>query len=79
MIRWVLFDFGGVIAEEGFREGLKAIAADNGLDGDLFVSIAGELMYKTGYVLGEVVDGSVRALRKALDCDVNGPGWVRAD
>jgi FMN phosphatase YigB (HAD superfamily) len=25
MIKAVLFDFGGVLAEEGFREGLKAI------------------------------------------------------
>lgn len=26
MIKAVLFDFGGVIAQEGFRNGLKAIA-----------------------------------------------------
>jgi putative hydrolase of the HAD superfamily len=28
----VLFDFGGVIAEEGFKQGLAAIARAHGLD-----------------------------------------------
>jgi putative hydrolase of the HAD superfamily len=54
MIKWVLFDFGGVIAEEGFRKGLEAIAGENGLDAGQFVSIANELMYVTGYVVGQV-------------------------
>jgi hypothetical protein len=31
MIRAVVFDFGGVLAEEGFREGLKSITRKNGL------------------------------------------------
>lgn len=31
-IRAVLFDFGGVLAEEGFRIGLRAIARLNSLD-----------------------------------------------
>ena len=31
-IQAVLFDFGGVIAEEGFRKGLSYIALLNGLD-----------------------------------------------
>ena len=52
MIRWVLFDFGGVIAEEGFRKGLEAIAEESGLDVKQFVAIASELMYRTGYVKG---------------------------
>lgn len=52
MIRWILFDFGGVLAEEGFREGLKAIAANNGLDGESFLPLAYELVYETGYVRG---------------------------
>ena len=54
MIRWVLFDFGGVIAEEGFRKGLEAIAEENGLDAKQFVALANELMYGTGYVVGRV-------------------------
>ena len=31
-----LFDYGGVLAEEGFTEGLKAIAFKNGIDQDDF-------------------------------------------
>ena len=30
MLKALLFDFGGVLAEEGFREGLKAIGTKNG-------------------------------------------------
>jgi putative hydrolase of the HAD superfamily len=40
MINAVVFDFGGVLAEEGFMEGLKAIARKNGLNPDEFFKIA---------------------------------------
>ncbi len=52
MIKAVVFDFGGVLAEEGFKEGLKAIGKKNGLDPDDFYAVAGELVYQTGYVTG---------------------------
>ena len=52
MIRSIIFDFGGVIAEEGFKEGLRAIGARNGLDPDEFFVVARELIYETGYVMG---------------------------
>jgi putative hydrolase of the HAD superfamily len=52
MIRAVLFDFGGVLAEEGFREGLKAIAKGRGLDPDDFYKISSDLVYQTGYITG---------------------------
>lgn len=52
MIKVVLFDFGGVIAEEGWREGLKAIAGERGLDPDLFYTTVNELIHETGYVTG---------------------------
>jgi len=32
MIKATIFDFGGVLAEEGFREGLMKIAEKNGID-----------------------------------------------
>lgn len=51
-IKAVLFDFGGVLAEEGFREGLKAIGRGNGLDPGTFFQSAGEAAYETGYVIG---------------------------
>jgi putative hydrolase of the HAD superfamily len=52
MIRAVFFDFGGVLADEGFREGLKVIGKRNGLDPEQFFSVARELIHRTGYVTG---------------------------
>lgn len=52
MLKTVLFDFGGVIAEEGFRDGLNKIAEINGLDQAGFYAIAEELIYSTGYLTG---------------------------
>jgi putative hydrolase of the HAD superfamily len=52
MIKAVIFDFGGVLAEEGFKQGLKAIAKEKGLDPEDFYGIAGELVYQMGYVMG---------------------------
>jgi putative hydrolase of the HAD superfamily len=48
----VIFDFGGVLAEEGFREGIKAIGKGKGLDPEDFYRVAGELAYQTGYITG---------------------------
>ncbi len=53
MIKAVLFDFGGVIAEEGFREGLTAIAKKKNLDEQSFFKTAEDIIYKTGYVTGK--------------------------
>ena len=53
MIKAILFDFGGVIAEEGFKNGLQAIARKQGLDPDRFFSAAQDLVYSTGYVIGQ--------------------------
>lgn len=52
MIRAVFFDFGGVLATEGFHEGLVAIARSQGLDPDEFFRIAREAVYDSGYVTG---------------------------
>jgi putative hydrolase of the HAD superfamily len=51
-LRAVLFDFGGVLAEEGFRVGLRAIALRQGLDPALVHRTGMEAVYDTGYVLG---------------------------
>ncbi|HSH13823.1 MAG TPA: HAD family phosphatase [Desulfurivibrionaceae bacterium] len=48
----VLFDYGGVLAEEGFAEGLKAIAAAQGLDPGRFFSQVEKIIYDCGYVTG---------------------------
>ncbi len=51
-IKVIFFDFGGVLAEEGFREGLMAIGKKNGLDPEEFFDKAAEAVYKSGYVIG---------------------------
>jgi putative hydrolase of the HAD superfamily len=57
MLRAVLFDFGGVIAEEGFWEGLRAIGTENGLDPDVFFKTVDSLIYETGYLIGNADEG----------------------
>lgn len=49
----VLFDFGGVIAEEGFKLGLAAIARANKKDVEAVIQGAFDATYATGYVLGK--------------------------
>ncbi len=63
MIKAILFDFGGVLAEEGFKNGLQAIARRQGLDPDHFFALARDLVYSTGYVTGQADE---RAYWKAL-------------
>jgi len=48
-----LFDYGGVLAEEGFQEGLAAIARLNGIDRVEFVQAGNEVVHETGYVTGQ--------------------------
>ena len=50
----ILFDFGGVLAEEGFRNGLISIAQLNGLDPDAFLQKAYDITFNRGFVLGNV-------------------------
>jgi FMN phosphatase YigB (HAD superfamily) len=59
----VLFDFGGVLAEEGWKKGLTVIAQANGLDGDKVVQTASDTVYETGYILGK---GSERDFWNAM-------------
>jgi putative hydrolase of the HAD superfamily len=47
-----LFDFGGVIADEGFRNGLYEIARLNGLDEDDFADTTRKIIHDTGYITG---------------------------
>jgi len=48
----ILFDFGGVLAEEGFRNGLLSIAQKNGLDPEQFIKTAFDITFGGGYVRG---------------------------
>jgi len=63
-IRAVILDFGGVVAEEGFREGLCAIARRCGLAEDGFFTEAAELAYSSGYVTGTIGEGEYWRLLK---------------
>jgi putative hydrolase of the HAD superfamily len=64
-IRAILFDFGGVLAEEGFREGLQVIGKNYGLDPDIFFSTVDLLIYETGYLIGAVDEAAFwRAVRR---------------
>jgi HAD superfamily hydrolase (TIGR01509 family) len=51
-IKVILFDYGGVLAEEGFREGLMAIARSNGLSPQPFFEMVTVAVYESGYVVG---------------------------
>jgi putative hydrolase of the HAD superfamily len=51
-LRAVLFDFGGVIATEGFREGLREIARRQGLDPLAVHMIGMDAIYDSGYITG---------------------------
>jgi len=51
-VKCIAFDFGGVIAEEGFREGMRAIAEWFGLDRDHTVAMAFRLVFEVRFVEG---------------------------
>lgn len=48
----MLVDFGGVVAEEGFAQGLLAIGKNNNLDPRKFFETADALIAETGYLTG---------------------------
>ena len=52
-ITCVLIDYGGVIANEGFLNGLRFIANRHGLDPEGFFSLANDIVYSCGYVTGQ--------------------------
>ncbi len=65
-VRSVFFDFGGVLAEEGFRDGLTAIALRAGRDPGTFVPGVYEMAWSTGFVLGGCDEAAFwRAFREA--------------
>ena len=69
-INTVLFDFGGVIAEEGFREGLYSIAHRANLPQHQFFSLATQLIYDTGYVIGKATEAQYwQEIRKTCKVD----------
>jgi len=56
-VNTVLFDFGGVLADEGFRNGLAAIGRMSGLVEEDVILEGHGLVLRTGYVTGRVGEG----------------------
>ena len=52
-VKAVLLDYGGVIADEGFQDGLRAMAREQGLDEGTMMKVARNAVYDSGFVLGE--------------------------
>jgi len=64
-VRAILFDYGGVLAEEGFREALYVLARRQGLD-PLQLHAAGmEAVYDSGYVVGRGSEADFWAMLRA--------------
>jgi putative hydrolase of the HAD superfamily len=64
-IQVVFFDFGGVLAEEGYRQGLQTIAMQNGLEPDSFFKTATDTIYECGYVIGRSTEQDYWNLMRA--------------
>jgi len=56
-VNTVLFDFGGVLADEGFRNGLAAIGKLSGLAEEDVIEKGHDLVLRTGYVTGRSGEG----------------------
>jgi len=56
LMKAVIFDFGGVLAEEGFKAGINEIAKKNCLDADFLRKTAFDAVYDTGFVTGRIND-----------------------
>ncbi|MGC8926687.1 MAG: HAD-IA family hydrolase [Myxococcota bacterium] len=52
MIKGLFLDFGGVIADEGYRDGLYKVAQRFNLNGKEFFTGCADLIYETGYIIG---------------------------
>ncbi len=61
----ILFDYGGVLAEEGFREGLMALARRFGLDPVQVYQEGSTAVYDSGYVLNRGSEADFWAMMSA--------------
>ncbi|WP_028574195.1 HAD family hydrolase [Desulfonatronovibrio hydrogenovorans] len=53
IIKWAVFDYGGVLAEEGFVAGLHAMAEQASLSRDQVFETAREIILSSGYLVGK--------------------------
>ncbi len=54
----MLLDFGGVVADEGFRAGLQALAHRQGLDPEAMAMEGRRVIHESGYVTGTGSEGA---------------------
>ena len=67
-IKWIFFDFGGVLAEEGFLQGLQDLGRIKGIDQEVAFQKGHELIYSTGYLLGKGPESAFwDAMRRELN------------
>jgi putative hydrolase of the HAD superfamily len=52
-IRWILFDYGGVLAEEGFHDALAELSTRYGESAEILPRLAMDAVYDSGYVTGK--------------------------
>ena len=55
-ITTILFDYGGVLADEGFTLGLAVMARENALEPTSFFQTATEAIYSCGYITGKATE-----------------------
>ena len=63
-IRAVLFDFGGVLAEEGFSNGLEALAEEQRLPVQDMTAEGMRAVYDSGFVLGRATESEFWSLMR---------------
>jgi putative hydrolase of the HAD superfamily len=61
-IKVVLFDFGGVLSQEGFRQGLMAIGRAAQVSPEAFFEAAAAAVYDSEYVLGKADESAYWAM-----------------
>lgn len=75
-LKAVLLDFGGVLAEEGFAGGLKALARAKGLEEDHVWRAGLDAVWDSGYVTGRADEAAFwKLLKERLDIEGDESGW----
>lgn len=64
-VRAVLFDFGGVLAEEGFSNGLESLAKEQRLQVRNMTAAGMQAAYDSGFVLGRATESVFWSLLRA--------------
>jgi putative hydrolase of the HAD superfamily len=78
-IHWLLFDYGGVLAEEGFHDTLAELSAAAGYPRGVLPSLAMDAVYESGYVTGQGSEADFwQLLRKRFPLR-QGDAWLSGE